>query len=371
MTGIRADRLFFYLMLLLVTIITLILIWQYMGSVVLAITVAVVLQPMHTWFMRRTGARKGPATALTLLTTLLLVVIPVFVGAWLLFDSLAMLSADVSDAVHKQEAVWLARVGQVDRWLSSTDLAARLQLRSGDITQTASELVANVGAFIVRWLAATGLSVFNLIVPTVVFISLLGTLLTNGQNAVQLFKELSPLDDNIDQIFLDRLRIMTRAMMFSIVVVAVVQGSVTGLIMALGGTPHIIPLTVVAIILSILPGGAAIIAVPVGLAHILVGHTTSGILIILGTVTFVASLDNQVRPRLVSKEAYLNRAFVLLSVFSGVAVFGFMGVVYGPLVMILFTTMLEVYLSYYRPGPPSVTAPLPEIGPTIEAKDGG
>lgn len=48
-----------------------------------------------------------------------------------------------------------------------------------------------------------------------------------------------------------------------------------------------------------------------------------------------------------------------------------MGVVYDPLVMILFTTMLEVYLPYYRPGPPSVTAPLPEIGPTIEAKDGG
>ena len=83
----------------------------------------------------------------------------------------------------------------------------------------------------------------------------------------------------------------------------------------------------------------------------------------------VAGLDNQVRPLLVSKDAYLNRAFVLLSVFSGIALFGFMGVVYGPLIMILFTTVIEVYLKYYRPGPPEVTAEVAADGQSIESDD--
>ena len=168
--------------------------------------------------------------------------------------------------------------------------------------------------------------------------------------------KVSPLDDAIDQLFLDRLRIMTKSMMLSIVVVALIQGTVTGLLMALAGTPHVIPLTIASIVMAILPGGAAIVALPVGLVQILTGNLWGGILIILGTLTFVAGLANQIRPMLVSKEAYLNRAFVLLSVFSGIAVFGFMGIVYGPLIMILFTTVLEVYLKYYRPGPPEVTA---------------
>jgi predicted PurR-regulated permease PerM len=150
------------------------------------------------------------------------------------------------------------------------------------------------------------------------------------------------------------MRIRTVAMMRSIVVIAVIQGAVTGLIMWIGGTPNIIPLTLVAMLFSILPGGAALVGVPVGLMHLLVGNYWAGALITLGTITFVASLDNQVRPMLVSKDAYLNRAFVLLSVFSGIALFGFMGVVYGPLIMILFTTTLEVYVDYYRPGPPEV-----------------
>lgn len=367
MTSIHADRRFFYLLLLLVTIITLILIWPYIGSVVLAITVAVVLQPMHGWFMRRVGGRKGLATTLTLLATLLLVVIPVLFGSVLLLDAFAALSADVTDVMQQQKPVWLAQADQIDRWLISTGLAERLQLEAGKVTQSIHELVNGVGLSLVRWLASAGLSVFNLIVPMIIFVSLLGTLLTNSRRTVQFLKDLSPLDDTIDQLFLDRMHIMTKAMMRGIVVVAVVQGVVTGLLMALGGTPHIVPLTLLAILLSILPGGAAIIAVPVGVTHIMVGHNWAGILIILGTITFVAGLNNQVRPMLVSKDAYLNRAIVLLSVFSGIALFGFMGVVYGPLIMILFTTVLEVYLACYRPGPPEVTVALSDGEVTAES----
>jgi predicted PurR-regulated permease PerM len=124
-------------------------------------------------------------------------------------------------------------------------------------------------------------------------------------------------------------------------------------------------------IMAILPGGAAIIAVPVGIAHILVGNVWAGLIVIGGTLTFVASLANQIRPRLVSKEAYLNRAFVLLSVFSGVALLGTMGIVYGPLIMILFTTILEVYLQYYRPGPPEVTIENTGDAPSVEAREKG
>jgi predicted PurR-regulated permease PerM len=368
MKRISADRIFFYILLILVMIITLSLIWQYLGSVVLAITVAVVLQPMHGWFMRRAGDRYGPATALTLLTTALLVVLPLLMGAVLLLNSFVALSADVSEAVQEQEPIWIAQMDRLDQWLTSTGISERLQWEEEQVTQSARDFVADLGLSVARWLTSIGVSAFNLIVPMIIFISLLGTLLTNNHRAVQLFKDLSPLDNAIDQLFLDRLRIMTRAMMRSIVVVAVVQGALTGLLMALGGTPHIIPLTLLAIILSILPGGAAIIAVPVGLVHILFGDIWQGLLIILGTITLVSGVDNQLRPRLVSKDAYLNRAFVLLSVFSGIAVFGFMGVVYGPLIMILFSTMLEVYMRYYRPGPPEVIATLPEEATIIEAE---
>ena len=50
-----------------------------------------------------------------------------------------------------------------------------------------------------------------------------------------------------------------------------------------------------------------------------------------------------------SKEAYLSFALVLLSALGGYELFGFFGVVYGPVLMILFLTVLEVYETYYAP----------------------
>ena len=184
---------------------------------------------------------------------------------------------------------------------------------------------------------------------------------------MDLLKKLSPLDDGIDQLFLDRMRIITKSMMLSIVVVAIVQGLATGLLMWLTGTPHVIGLTLLASLLAILPGGAAIIAIPVGIAHIINGNLWSGIIIIAGTVSFVSALANQVRPRMVSKDVNINRAFMLMCVLSGIAIFGLFGVVYGPLIMILFTTTLEVYLQYYRPNKPSVVASTSNAQPQIES----
>ncbi len=151
---------------------------------------------------------------------------------------------------------------------------------------------------------------------------------------------------------------MIKAMLKSILIAAVVEGLVLGLLMAMTDTPHALPLTALAIILAILPYGAALVGVPVGLVHLLIGNTFEGILLVFGSLTFIAALDNQIRPLLVSKDAYLNRAFVFLSVFSGIALFGFMGVVYGPLIMILFSTTLEVYLKYYKfdVAPPATSA---------------
>ena len=161
MTGIRADRLFFYLLLLLATIITLTLIWTYIGPVVLAITVAVVLQPMHGWFLERSGGRKGPATAMTLMTTLLLVVIPVLVGTWLLLGSFVALSTDVSNTMQEQEPVWIATLQNVETRLASTELAQRLQIENGQIADSIHNLARSLGFSLVNWLTNTGLSIFN------------------------------------------------------------------------------------------------------------------------------------------------------------------------------------------------------------------
>jgi predicted PurR-regulated permease PerM len=49
----------------------------------------------------------------------------------------------------------------------------------------------------------------------------------------------------------------------------------------------------------------------------------------------------------VSKEAYLNFTLMLLALFGGLAVGGLLGMIYGPVIMILFMTTIDIYAKYF------------------------
>ena len=59
-------------------------------------------------------------------------------------------------------------------------------------------------------------------------------------------------------------------------------------------------------------------------------------------------IDTLLRPKLVPEEAYLHPLLLILSVFGGLALAGLMGVIYGPVIMILFVTSIETYVQYYQ-----------------------
>jgi predicted PurR-regulated permease PerM len=82
------------------------------------------------------------------------------------------------------------------------------------------------------------------------------------------------------------------------------------------------------------------------------------VIILGGYILVVSNMDSLIRPRLVSKEAYLDAALVLVAALGGYDLFGFFGVVYGPVLMVLLITAIEVYSKYYavRPTPPVLSS---------------
>ena len=76
----------------------------------------------------------------------------------------------------------------------------------------------------------------------------------------------------------------------------------------------------------------------------------------------MSNIDNVLRPILVPREARLNSALMLLAVFSGIRMFGFWGIVIGPVLMIVIVTTISVYLAVYKGVPlddPTATEPSP------------
>ena len=91
--------------------------------------------------------------------------------------------------------------------------------------------------------------------------------------------------------------------------------------------------------------GISLIAWPVGILLIISGNVFRGVFII-AAVFGVAQIETVLRPRLVPKGAQLNPALVILSVLGGLGVMGIVGALYGPVVMILLVTSIDVYTKY-------------------------
>ena len=100
--------------------------------------------------------------------------------------------------------------------------------------------------------------------------------------------------------------------------------------------------------LSVIPLGSGIITIPFGIGMILFGNVFGGVFVILFHLIVVTNIDNFLRPILVPREARLDSALMLLSVFAGIGMFGAFGIVIGPVLMIVIVTTISVYLAVYK-----------------------
>jgi hypothetical protein len=184
---------------------------------------------------------------------------------------------------------------------------------------------------------------------------------------LQMLRKMSPLSDEMDEKYIHRITVITKSMVRGVFVLAVAQGLAMGFFFWIGEVKYASFWMLISIFMAMLPLGCGVVAVPIGIIHIILGNVWQGIVILLGYAVVVSGIQYYLTPRLVSREARLNSALVLLSVFGGLKMFGFMGLVYGPVIMIFLVTTIEIYMDYYRisksaalvelAGSPAISAP--------------
>lgn len=343
------NKIFFYGLILVLGGLTLWLVSSYLDIIVFSLVMVVILKPVYDFFQRRLKLGSTLASALTLITMFLAVLIPLLFSLRVINSQLTQLAEDL---ITPQGA------GQMTVEEFQAELNDYLQqVPGGNRLQLSDEQAANIRQGVVDgavWLGGKmvnlGMSFPSMIARVFIFFAIVGGLLPNYRAFVDKLLFLSPLDDAIDRLYLRRIKAMTWSMFIGIVVIALIQGLVTGFFIWLAGVPYAALWTLIAIITSALPLGSSLIAIPVALVQMVIGNYTGGLIVLGGYILIVTNIDNIIRPRLVSREAYLDTALVLIAALGGYELFGFFGVIYGPVLMILAMTTIEVYGLYYAPG---------------------
>jgi predicted PurR-regulated permease PerM len=353
------NQLFFYAFFATLGALFLWLVNAYLDIIAFSLMMVIILKPVYDFSLRLLRGRSGLATTLTIIIFFLAIIIP----GWLAMQVISNQAAEIVESLETPNSTETLTVdnltNEANKLLAQTPLTAQWQINEEDkakIQEAAQQVVLWISGKLVN----LGMAIPDMLAKLFVFLAVVGVLLPTYHEFVNRLIQLSPFDDEIDRLYLRRIKAMVWAMFIGIAVIALVQGLTMGLFIWLAGVPYTPLWTLIAIVLSMLPLGASLVAIPMGIAYLLMGNPTAALIILAGYILVVSNLDSIVRPKLVSKEAFLDAALVLLGALGGYELFGFFGVVYGPVLIILLLTTIEVYAKYYAQVGEPETAISPE-----------
>jgi len=184
----------------------------------------------------------------------------------------------------------------------------------------------------------------NFVISLILIVITVFFFFVDGKKMLSGLMRLSPLADKYDRELFRKFRTVSYTTFVSTFVAAIAQGVVGGIGFAIVGFPAFLAGVIIAL-LSLLPYiGAAIFYIPIGLYYLLAGDIWQGVFVLLWGTFVVSTIDNVIRTYMIKDEAEINPIFVLFSILGGVLMFGFWGVILGPLIIALAVTVLHIYI---------------------------
>jgi predicted PurR-regulated permease PerM len=313
-----------------------------------ATVLTVVFWPLHRRILKVCRGSRTWASFLTCLVILLLIVAPVTtLGIMVTQQSISLYHA-IQSNLGEQEGGAAARLQEFQnlpwaQWLR--DRASRLGgEESIDIEDSVRQGISAVS----RWLVARGPSVLRGLGGTLfsfflIFITMF-FLFRDGPEIVGNMKSLNPLPAAYEMEIIRKFTDVSFATFYGSLLTAVVQGCAAALLFWVLGIASPLFWGAVVSFVSLVPiVGAFLVWIPMSAYLFLSGHTGSAIVLLVGGGLVVSSIDNVLKPIIIRGRTDMHPLLVFLSVLGGMQVFGFLGVLLGPLVVAFFVSFLNFY----------------------------
>jgi predicted PurR-regulated permease PerM len=165
---------------------------------------------------------------------------------------------------------------------------------------------------------------------------------------IELSQKASPIGRNLAELYNRKIIAMVRSLITGVFLIAIIQGLAMGFFYWLAGMNYVFLLIVISTLLAIIPMvGISWLVIAIAIFSFIGGDPTQAIIVLFGFYGVVNWIDVFLRPKFISKEAHLHTALFLLSMFAGLAWAGIMGLFYGPIIMLLLVTTVEIYIEEF------------------------
>ncbi len=316
------------------------LIRPFWKALLVAAVLAAVLRPAMEWLAARMRRRRHAAAILLTIALLLAVAVPLATLATILVAQ-AIEALDWVRAALASEGVagLQARVPSALRPLGDQLMRALPELQAAlesFVGARGGQAAAAFGGF----LAATG----GALLQTGIFLVAFYFLLVDGTRLVTWGEESLPLPPGQLRRMLLEFRRTASAVLIATLGTAGIQTAAALVGFLIGRAPNVVFLSFVTFVIALIPAvGGTVVVITTGLVQLALGHTASGIFLLVWGVAVVSTVDSLARPWLLRGGMALHGGIVFFSLIGGLAAFGPIGVLLGPLTVTFLLAVVRMW----------------------------
>lgn len=300
----------------------------FMNGILGAFTLYLLLRGFSNWLKKKIK----PLASVWIITigTTLFILIPLSLFSWALVNQISNLHFDTADIIRPAQ-----QMISIIEEKTGFDVLSEKNL-SFIISQ-----VSSIGHSIM-----TGVS--DLIVNLAVAIMLLFFMLWEGDKMEQFISELLPFEENNKREVLQKIQLIVRSNAIGIPLLAIIQGFISLFGYLLCHAPNPVLTAMLTGFASIVPlVGTALVWVPVTAYFFIIGDWVHGLILLAYGGIIISQCDNLIRFILQKKMANIHPLITIFGVVAGLPIFGFMGIIFGPLLVSLFLLFLDMFRKEY------------------------
>jgi predicted PurR-regulated permease PerM len=314
----------------------------FMVPVIVAATFTTLFHPLFLRFMKIFRNKRGISAFVCCLIILLCFIAPTYLVVNIVlhqgFDLYQTAGPTIKDFLAKgSQSETLLRLKDLPivHWLQISQINLSIPLNE------ALQKLVTVGTSAIN---KTSAGLLDLLMNIFVMFFTMFYFFKDGDALVRRLRYIVPIREEYADLFVKRFLLISRATVLGTVILAITQGTLGAIVLMSFGVQSWLMWGVVMGILSLMPFvGAWTILVPAGIIKLVMGDTYQGIAIIGLSLLVISNIDNFVRPRLVGGTAKLHDLMIFFSSLGGIAVFGPLGFIVGPVLAALFVAVLDIY----------------------------
>jgi len=305
----------------------------YMSGFLGAATLYVIVNGQQKYLTQKLNLKRPLSALIIILEVLFFILIPLTGIAFLVIDTFSSITID-------PEAI-LVKVN---------NFIALLEEKVGFNIFTPENLavIPRAGTNILQ---ALGNGVYTFVINVIVILFVLYYMLLKNDDFEKAIREILPFKEENKQIVAEETRLIIQANAIGIPLLAIIQGFFAYMGYLLFGVESAILYAILTAFATIIPiVGTAIVWAPIGIGLLLNADYVNGIGLLAYGFFIIGGVDNVARFLLQKKLADIHPLITVFGVLIGLPMFGFWGVIFGPLILSLFILFFNMYRHEYVPG---------------------